>query len=1002
MDLRNLLPLALIVSISSTLGGQNYFQQSVDYRIAASLDDENKLLAAEFEINYTNNSDQDLSYLIFHLWPNAYSEKTSEFASQLADYGNRDFYFAEEEEMGGYETLSFVIDGRSIEYQRFNGHPDVVKMMLPRILKPGRRVTITGNFVLDIPRPFSRMGHTERSVQLTQWYPKPAVFDKNGWHPMPYLNIGEFYSEFGDYEVSIDCPADYVLTGTGELQNEDERNIYLNMAENNSLYPDREGRKTLTFSAENVHDFALFLDKGFLIKREVAAIESGRDSVECWAFYHEESETWPEAARYVRRAIEFGSEKIGAYPYPQATAVEGVLLAGGGMEYPMVTIIQPMKEPQMLDNVVAHEVFHNWFYGLLATNERYFPWMDEGFTSYYEGRYMDTYYQEPFNLAGMVGGLMDLENLEKALYWIQAGTAKESLRCCHSRDYHPVNYQLAAYTKPKLSLRYLEDLYGQYLVDKAVQRYFDVWKFKHPGPLDVKYIFEEEFNLDMGWLFDDLIQGNQLLDYGVAGFDQASGHAIIENLGAINAPYRISGFGSGDTIFTTVLSGHNGQQIFNQDLSNINKIQLDPNSRSLDINRSNDEGFPRKGWLSRQKTKFHFVPGTHRGHNTIYLYNRMGWNNYDKFMLGLHISNRALLPRKFNFTLNPLYGFGSGSVVGNGDVHYNFFNRENDLRLTKVGVAYKTYHVNEETNGEMPRSQKWSPYIEWQFRGNTTRYESHRFRLQGDRLTEEYYFESPEERATSELNAFTLGYEWRREGGIHPQSFKGQLEFGDYETSFNSDQQYLLLTLEYDGDWYYAEDKRINVRAFTGIFPFNTDREAGTVNPLFVRRSLGLAYQGYNDVFDRVFLGRNEQGGFLAHQVAMEQGGFKTALTSANANVIGNSNHAIASVNLTADLPINIIGLKWIKPFLDLGYFADRQPSRDYDLDDQFLWSSGLSIDIGDVLKVYFPLVHSQNIEDAFNSIDQEGVFERVTFSLNLRKLNFYNFIESGYLKAPN
>ena len=389
---RVLLLLVLFISQKHAFT-QEYFQQKVDYNIDVLILDEIKEVVGHFEMTYTNNSDQSLSYLIMHVWPNAYGNKDSEFARQREDSGQRDFYFAELNELGGFRSCQFSHNDQELKYSSYSEQVDIIKLELPSVLEAGASIVINGSFQLDVPDGFSRLGKQATAFQLTQWYPKPAVFDNEGWHPMPYLDMGEFYSEFGDYQVTITCPSEYVVAATGQLMTEEELSAYKNMAADGSPYPSKGGVKTLTYEAKNVHDFGMFLDSDFRIAHEVAEVPSGR-KIDCWGYYHEGGEAWSQAAQYVKRTVEFMSERVGEYPYPHASAVEGLIKAGGGMEYPMVTIIDPMKDAKGLDNVVSHEVIHNWFYGILASNERDNPWMDEGMTSYYESRYMRKHYVE--------------------------------------------------------------------------------------------------------------------------------------------------------------------------------------------------------------------------------------------------------------------------------------------------------------------------------------------------------------------------------------------------------------------------------------------------------------------------------------------------------------------------------------------------------------------------------------------------------------------------------
>src|SRR4030095_5462770 len=285
-----------------------------------------------------------------------------------------------------------------------------IKVVLPDPLLPGQKVILTTPFHEQLPYNFSRGGHEGDSYQLTQWYPKPAVYDRDGWHPMPYLDQGEFYSEFGSYDVRITLPANYVVAATGELQNEEEIewlksrsnfDIVETVKTSGFLKPtitttkniiSSAATKTLRYKQDRVHDFAWFADKYFVVAHDTLQLASGR-VVDSWSYYHPENkEVYKNSASYIKDAVRFRSNLIGEYPYNVVSAVEAQMGFPGGMEYPTITSITRTMNPKDLDEVIEHEVGHNWFYGILANNERVHPWQDEGINSYYDKRYTDWKY----------------------------------------------------------------------------------------------------------------------------------------------------------------------------------------------------------------------------------------------------------------------------------------------------------------------------------------------------------------------------------------------------------------------------------------------------------------------------------------------------------------------------------------------------------------------------------------------------------------------------------
>ena len=199
-----------------------YFQQEVNYQIAVSLDDKKHVLSGNIEMEYHNNAPDALDFIYILLQPNAYKSKNSAFAKQELRNGSTRFYFAESSEMGNLSNLNFEIDGKKVEVEVDKTNPDVAKVKLSSPIPSGKSVKITTPFTYKIPFPFSRGGHAGQQYLMTQWYPRPAVYDAAGWHPQPYLDMGEFYQEFGSFDVSITLPENYVVGATGVLQTASE------------------------------------------------------------------------------------------------------------------------------------------------------------------------------------------------------------------------------------------------------------------------------------------------------------------------------------------------------------------------------------------------------------------------------------------------------------------------------------------------------------------------------------------------------------------------------------------------------------------------------------------------------------------------------------------------------------------------------------------------------------------------------------------------------------
>jgi len=382
------------------------------------------------------------------------------------------------------------------------------------------------------------MGRSKVQYAITQWYPKPAVYDHKGWHPLPYLDQGEFYSEWGRYEVEIEVPENFLVAATGVLQTpeelawlrrrESETRLWLDTLQPSAdtaqrpqvsigrlrflitrrRNPDQEHSslplphwakdtrpapryKTLRFVQDSVHDFAWFADPRYGILSDTITLPNGH-RVACVSVFHlPYYEAWRYAPQYIAEALQKLSAWVGPYPYAHATAVEGGLEAGGGMEYPMITVIIPTTDTSALRQVVVHEVGHNWFQGMLGSNERLHPWQDEGINSYYEKRMLlDSagFHSQGDVLRGAANKWNTLHPEMLFYHHLNADVAPAAPSHWHSM----ISYGLGVYTKTALSLRSAVVAFSQEKWDAAMQRYFREWAFRHPYPEDWAEALEKE------------------------------------------------------------------------------------------------------------------------------------------------------------------------------------------------------------------------------------------------------------------------------------------------------------------------------------------------------------------------------------------------------------------------------------------------------------------------------------------------------------------------------
>ena len=987
------------------LGAQTekpYFQQEVNYRIVVALDDKAHTLTGNIEMDYLNNSPDALSEIWIHLWGNAFKNRETAFCKQKLRDGNRAFYFADEKNLGYYKNLDFTADDQKVAWKYDRDNPDIARLTLSKPLAPGEGVRIATPFLLKIPASFSRLGHVGTSYQMTQWYPKPAVYDNRGWHAMPYLDMGEFYSEFGNFDVTITLPSKYVVGASGVLQTASEIE-FLNRKEAETrerfsknapekgaakldTFPASTSEmKTIRYVAERVHDFAWFADKRFFVLKDQATLASGK-TVDCWAmFTHSEADLWQKGAFYVRRAVEFYSKHVGEYPWPQATAVHSALSAGGGMEYPMITVIGDSESPKSLDEVITHEVGHNWFYGILASNERDHPFLDEGINSYYEYRYMLEYYgdSDPISIPKK---LLDPARQGSVIEIAQLLLAREHVDTPpdrHSNNMTQIAYGAQVYSKTGTTLRWVEQSVGTEKFDLAMQAYYRDWQFRHPYPEDLRASWKNA-GLEADWWFQ-LMQTQKQVDVAIRDVrkDKTGWQIDVEQKGDLAAPFPVTALRDSQALATMWFQP--GEKVVFP-ASDADAFVIDYEHVILDVNRKNNWRKSSGAFAGMEplqlKTPALFQDPTRSATGILPW---IGWNNYDKTMLGVVLYNAPLPSRRFQYYIAPGFGLVSKQLVGVADLRYKFF-PGGVLPKVTLGLSAKTFAFNYNPGFDYrEKMMRLVPQVRLELADRSLSFR-HFLHVRAILLdVEDGQVDANGFAGKNRIKTaiFETRYEAMQKRSPNPWQFKAVVEnSSNYRSIFGEKAPYVRGSLEWRQQFYYQRSRRISVRIFAGTFLKNTQRNR-SVEP----NAFALNPQGFNDYkYDQIFPGRNTVSGLLSRQVSQTEGGFKGAFGAPFASIIGNSNNYMLALNLKADLPQRLpFGIQ-LKPYFDIGYFDDATLiGQDRPRDEQLLWSGGFMLEFyKGAFEFYLPIVSSKILKDRYSEQRDGNYLRNITWSVRV------------------
>ena len=1005
-----LLSLLSVLHFAVALPAQ-YFQQDVAYTITVALDDERHTLRGDYELVYTNNSPDALREIYFHLWPNAFKNNETAFARQQVRQGRTRFYFAEPEQRGYIDSLAWTVDGEAVVTAPYRDLIDVTILKLNKVLPPGGTVTVRTPFRVQIPSSFSRLGHVGTSYQMTQWYPKPAVYDAEGWHPMPNLNQGEFYSEFGTFDVTLTLPVNYVVGATGVLQTESERaflrerDAQTRRAIAAGLLTEEKVRdtfpasspidKTIRYTAEKVHDFAWFADKRFHVLTGDTTLASGK-RIETYAMFSQvERHLWTEAVHYLNRAVRFYSDQVGEYPYPQATAVQSALSAGAGMEYPMITVIGRSGNAKDLDDVITHEVGHNWFYGILGSNERVYPWLDEGLNTFYEYRYMDRFYggdsyrDVAEQIPPFLAKKTDL-NLNQAGLLYNARARHLQSSSIDSDSMSMINYGVGSYTKPAQVLFLLENYLGKTVFDEAMRAYYATWKFKHPQPADLQAILEAASGKTLDWAFDDLLAGEGLTDYAIRKRTPTDDGVLVtvENKGDVASPFPLAYLLDGEVVNEVWVDGFRGTREVKLPRMDYDAIVIDPDYETLEIYRRNDN-IKSSGGQGDPLRLVALAGLEHTRERHLYVVPILGGNSWDGFAAGIGLHNYSLLEKPVEFALLPQYAFGTEEVVGLANLSLHTYPGGAFRKITYALDARSYHYFVNERLGFDERFVRLRPSITVELPRSPAATRASSFGLEALYLQEDdSRFDTTGTFAgLDQTDRFALRgrYILADRRGVNPYSLEARVEYQRYDDVLFGEQSYTRLDLTYRTAYTYDRGRSVDFRFFGGYFLQNTLRDRNRLNGSGFNIS-GQAYSDFN--YDDFYLARNDARLFTGRQVVDREGGFKVPVGSAFAATDGNSNNLLLAVNVSADLPRDLPFRLSIRPYFDLAFADKRHGFEVPTFSDQLWWNGGLTLRlVPGVAAVHFPLVQSKNIRALYDGAGRGSVFERMSFTLDLQAL---------------
>ncbi|MFT3885669.1 MAG: M1 family metallopeptidase [Flavobacteriales bacterium] len=583
------------------------WQQRVQYTIDVELDVHTHRFTGTEKLVYTNNSPDTLRQLFFHLYFNAF-KPGSEMDVRSRTIKDPDPRVGDRisklgpDEVGDLRCTRIVQDGKPTQLEPLG---TILRVTLARPLLPGKRTTLMIDLTGQVPVQIRRSGRNSAegvAYSMTQWYPKLAAYDRHGWHPDPYVGR-EFYGEWGDFDVTLTLDSSYTVAASGSLKNAAE--IGHGYAPRTKGPKRTDGKLTWHFEAPNVHDFAWAADPAYV--HTTAQVPNGPLLHFIYKNDPDIKAVWEQLPAYMVKNFAYMATHFGAYPYPHFTFAQG---GDGGMEYPNLTLITGKRKLGSLVGTSVHESIHNWYYGMLGSDEGSYPWMDEGFTEYAGEEVM----RELF--PGQQQGRPHRAAL--AAYERLAASPDHEPMSVHADHFRTNNgYSNTAYSKGEFFVDQLGQVIGDSTLHRGLLRYYNACRFKHPEPVDVQRAMEKESGLQLDWYFDEWINTVRKLDYAVREVRQQgdSTYITLERKEEMLMPADVVVMTTNEeheayTIPLSLMLGAKREPVAGLPatalrpwqwtdptytfavalpMARIKAIVLDPLSRTPDVDRSNDQ-----------------------------------------------------------------------------------------------------------------------------------------------------------------------------------------------------------------------------------------------------------------------------------------------------------------------------------------------------------------------------------------------------------------------------
>jgi hypothetical protein len=621
---------ACLMAAALPVRGAAYFQQFHHTVIDVKLDAARKWVSGKESILYVNNSPDTLREFYLHLYPNAFRNKNSAYMKDENRKYNLVLKDLSDEDKGWLDLKNVQIGGKPVTPLIDD---TIAKMMLPAPLMPGDSLHVQLDFDGKIHKARDRSGYRGNHFDMAQWYPKIVVYDDKGFHPDKFMT-GEFYGEFGTFDVNIELPENFVVAGTGLVVSGDAGWTYNppHAGKNAKPRPKSDKTKVVHFHAEQVHDFTWAADPTFVVQ------DTTMGDLKIHAVYRRaSSKTWEDSTlAHTMRAVRFLEKHVGKYQWPQITVCE--MLRTGGMEYPMFIL-----DGRAAEGLVMHEYGHEYFYGMLANNEREEAWIDEGFASFIARYYQERRYgpygdNSRWNWYQRMTPQYKLwEEYRRDVFDLERRNYGE--RTSFRAEKYDNSYRIHVYQKAALTYNVMRFVAGDSTFDKINHTFFDTWKMKHVNEARYEAAADTVLHRDLSRQFEQWLHTTKTVDYSlddVRTKPDSSGvtaRAVITRKGELYCPIEVQFTMKDGTVVRQRMDARNRSLVAKVHLpAPPVRTAINADNEIMDIHMENNF-YPRKKKLAIDWPNNTYWP---EDAYTIKIHPSIWYNDVDGAKMGLH------------------------------------------------------------------------------------------------------------------------------------------------------------------------------------------------------------------------------------------------------------------------------------------------------------------------------------------------------------------------------